>query len=201
MISKNFKDLLNKACSIFKDDMYIVNNRYLLAGDMSEKDSDGYYFCRLSQDSIKVCNEQLGEKEQIIYVENVRKAKDTFGELSRIIEKEDEKDLVLKKYKNLNKQLSTVQGWEKVKLTEEEINDLYDRCVNIELFKNESNIPTVTISKSFLPLTTEKNIDNLFYSVQVIENNDIDEGDIGKLFLSIDIPQFQLNMIYTYLIM
>ena len=70
MISKNFKDLLNKACSIFKDDMYIVNNRYLLAGDMSEKDSDGYYFCRLSQDSIKVCNEQLGEKEQIIYVEN-----------------------------------------------------------------------------------------------------------------------------------
>ena len=201
MISKNFKDLLNKACSIFKDDMYIVNNRYLLAGDMSEKDSDGYYFCRLSQDSIKVCNEQLGEKEQIIYVENVRKAKDSFGELSRIVEKEDEKDLVLKKYKNLNKQLSTVQGWEKVKLTEEEINDLYDRCVNIELFKNESNIPTVTISKSFLPLTTEKNIDNLFYSVQVIENNDIDEGDIGKLFLSIDIPQFQLNMIYTYLIM
>ena len=201
MISKNFKDLLNKACSIFKDDMYIVNNRYLLAGDMSEKDSDGYYFCRLSQDSIKVCNEQLGEKEQIIYVENVRKAKDTFGELSRIVENEDEKKLVLKKYKNLNKQLSTVQGWEKVKLTEEEINDLYDRCVNIELFKNESNIPTVTISKSFLPLTTEKNIDNLFYSVQVIENNDIDEGDIGKLFLSIDIPQFQLNMIYTYLIM
>ena len=201
MISKNFKDLLNKACSIFKDDMYIVNNRYLLAGDMSEKDSDGYYFCRLSQDSIKICNEQLGEKEQIIYVENVRKAKDTFGELSRIVEKEDEKDLVLKKYKNLNKQLSTVQGWEKVKLTEEEINDLYDRCVNIELFKNESDIPTVTISKSFLPLTTEKNIDNLFYSVQVIENNDIDEGDIGKLFLSIDIPQFQLNMIYTYLIM
>ena len=201
MISKNFKDLLNKACSIFKDDMYIVNNRYLLAGDMSEKDSDGYYFCRLSQDSIKVCNEQLGEKEQIIYVENVRKAKDTFGELSRIVEKEDEKELVLKKYKNLNKQLSTVQGWEKVKLTEEEINDLYDRCVNIELFKNESDIPTVTISKSFLPLTTEKNIDNLFYSVQVIENNDIDEGDIGKLFLSIDIPQFQLNMIYTYLIM
>ena len=201
MISKNFKDLLNKACSIFKDDMYIVNNRYLLAGDMSEKDSDGYYFCRLSQDSIKVCNEQLGEKEQIIYVENVRKAKDTFGELSRIVEKEDEKDLVLKKYKNLNKQFNTVQGWEKVKLTEEEINDLYDRCVNIELFKNESNIPTVTISKSFLPLTTEKNIDNLFYSVQVIENNDIDEGDIGKLFLSIDIPQFQLNMIYTYLIM
>ena len=201
MISKNFKDLLNKACSIFKDDMYIVNNRYLLAGDMSEKDSDGYYFCRLSQDSIKVCNEQLGEKEQIIYIENVRKAKDTFGELSRIVEKEDEKDLVLKKYKNLNKQLNTVQGWEKVKLTEEEINDLYDRCVNIELFKNESNIPTVTISKSFLPLTTEKNIDNLFYSVQVIENNDIDEGDIGKLFLSIDIPQFQLNMIYTYLIM
>lgn len=201
MISKNFKDLLNKACSIFKDDMYIVNNRYLLAGDMSEKDSDGYYFCRLSQDSIKVCNDQLGEKEQIIYVENVRKAKDTFGELSRIVENEDEKKLVLKKYKNLNKQLSTVQGWEKVKLTEEEINDLYDRCVNIELFKNESNIPTVTISKSFLPLTTEKNIDNLFYSVQVIENNDIDEGDIGKLFLSIDIPQFQLNMIYTYLIM
>ena len=201
MISKNFKDLLNKACSIFKDDMYIVNNRYLLAGDMSEKDSDGYYFCRLSQDSIKVCNEQLGEKEQIIYIENVRKAKDTFSELSRIVEKEDEKKLVLKKYKNLNKQLSTVQGWEKVKLTEEEINDLYDRCVNIELFKNESDIPTVTISKSFLPLTTEKNIDNLFYSVQVIENNDIDEGDIGKLFLSIDIPQFQLNMIYTYLIM
>ena len=201
MISKNFKDLLNKACSIFKDDMYIVNNRYLLAGDMSEKDSDGYYFCRLSQDSIKVCNEQLGEKEQIIYVENVRKSKDTFGELSRIVEKEDEKELVLKKYKNLNKQFNTVQGWEKVKLTEEEINDLYDRCVNIELFKNESNIPTVTISKSFLPLTTEKNIDNLFYSVQVIENNDIDEGDIGKLFLSIDIPQFQLNMIYTYLIM
>ena len=201
MISKNFKDLLNKACSIFKDDMYIVNNRYLLAGDMSEKDSDGYYFCRLSQDSIKVCNEQLGEKEQIIYVENVRKAKDTFGELSRIVENEDEKKLVLKKYKNLNKQFNTVQGWEKVKLTEEEINDLYDRCVNIELFKNESNIPTVTISKSFLPLTTEKNIDNLFYSVQVIENNDIDEGDIGKLFLSIDIPQFQLNMIYTYLIM
>ena len=201
MISKNFKDLLNKACSIFKDDMYIVNNRYLLAGDMSEKDSDGYYFCRLSQDSIKVCNEQLGEKEQIIYVENVRKAKDTFGELSRIVEKEDEKDLVLKKYKNLNKQLSTVQGWEKVKLTEEEINDLYDRCVNIELFKNESDIPTVTISKSFLTRTTEKNIDNLFYSVQVIENNDIDEGDIGKLFLSIDISQFQLNMIYTYLIM
>lgn len=201
MISKNFKDLLNKACSIFKDDMYIVNNRYLLAGDMSEKDSDGYYFCRLSQDSIKVCNEQLGEKEQIIYVENVRKSKDSFGELSRIVENEDEKKLVLKKYKNLNKQLSTVQGWEKVKLTEEEINDLYDRCVNIELFKNESDIPTVTISKSFLPLTTEKNIDNLFYSVQVIENNDIDEGDIGKLFLSIDIPQFQLNMIYTYLIM
>ena len=201
MISKNFKDLLNKACAIFKDDMYIVNNRYLLAGKLSENGSDGYYLCRLSQDSIKVCNEQLGEKEQIIYVENVRKSKDTFGELSRVVEKEEEKELVLKKYKSLNKQLGTVQGWEKVKLTEEEIDDLYNKCVNIELFKNEPDIPTVTISKSFLPLTTEKNIDNLFYSVQVIENDDIDEGDIGKLFLSIDIPQFQLNMIYTYLIM
>lgn len=201
MISKNFKDLLNKACAIFKDDMYIVNNRYLLAGKLSENGSDGYYLCRLSQDSIKVCNEQLGEKEQIIYVENVRKSKDTFGELSRVVEKDDEKELVLKKYKSLNKQLGTVQGWEKVKLTEEEIDDLYNKCVNIELFKNEPDIPTVTISKSFLPLTTEKNIDNLFYSVQVIENDDIDEGDIGKLFLSIDIPQFQLNMIYTYLIM
>lgn len=201
MISKNFKDLLNKACAIFKDDMYIVNNRYLLAGKLSENGSDGYYLCRLSQDSIKVCNEQLGEKEQIIYVENVRKSKDTFGELSRVVEKDDEKDLVLKKYKSLNKQFGTVQGWEKVKLTEEEIDDLYNKCVNIELFKNEPDIPTVTISKSFLPLTTEKNIDNLFYSVQVIENDDIDEGDIGKLFLSIDIPQFQLNMIYTYLIM
>ena len=201
MISKNFKDLLNKACAIFKDDMYIVNNRYLLAGKLSENGSDGYYLCRLSQDSIKVCNGQLGEKEQIIYVENVRKSKDTFGELSRVVEKDDEKDLVLKKYKSLNKQLGTVQGWEKVKLTEEEIDDLYNKCVNIELFKNEPDIPTVTISKSFLPLTTEKNIDNLFYSVQVIENDDIDEGDIGKLFLSIDIPQFQLNMIYTYLIM
>lgn len=201
MISKNFKDLLNKACAIFKDDMYIVNNRYLLAGKLSENGSDGYYLCRLSQDSIKVCNEQLGEKEQIIYVENVRKSKDTFGELSRVVEKEEEKESVLKKYKSLNKQLGTVQGWEKVKLTEEEIDDLYNKCVNIELFKNEPDIPTVTISKSFLPLTTEKNIDNLFYSVQVIENDDIDEGDIGKLFLSIDIPQFQLNMIYTYLIM
>lgn len=201
MISKNFKDLLNKACAIFKDDMYIVNNKYLLAGKLSENGSDGYYLCRLSQDSIKVCNEQLGEKEQIIYVENVRKSKDTFGELSRVVEKEEEKESVLKKYKSLNKQLGTVQGWEKVKLTEEEIDDLYNKCVNIELFKNEPDIPTVTISKSFLPLTTEKNIDNLFYSVQVIENDDIDEGDIGKLFLSIDIPQFQLNMIYTYLIM
>ena len=43
MISKNFKDLLNKACAIFKDDMYIVNNRYLLAGKLSENGSDGYY--------------------------------------------------------------------------------------------------------------------------------------------------------------
>ena len=44
------KESMTKLVSVFPNDVYIVHNKYIIAGDKSEENTVGYYFCIFQND-------------------------------------------------------------------------------------------------------------------------------------------------------
>lgn len=190
MAKITFKDLLTKLSNLYSD-MYLINNTYVLAGNESSTNNRGEYFCILNPDMTKLCNDVF-DKSKIYYISNIKKAKVSLDEYSEEVKLNNTIDLLKSTLKENQKSILSISNWEKLSLSEEEINKIFEERETIELFKDNDSIPNITISKSIFPLITEKNISDVYYVIK--QNNEINE-----LILSLDFPLFQLYMFYTYI--
>ena len=68
------RDSLVKLVNIFPNDIYIVHNRYVIAGNKSEENTRGYFFCIFEPDIVKVWKEKFPDNP-VIYIPSVREAK------------------------------------------------------------------------------------------------------------------------------
>ena len=189
--TNTFRDLLVKIKSIFKTDIYLIHNQYIIGGEKSSADNIGYNVCMLSPDIIDVCN-KIFDSSKIYYIKNVTNAKDdldnNYIEVTNVAESELVK-YSLEEILNIKNKCDT---WDTFNFTNEQLNDLFENNVTISLFSNNENIPEVTISKSLFPLVTKKTASDLYYHV-------IKDQSYINLLIAFDFPMFQLVMLYRYI--
>jgi len=189
--TNTFRDLLVKIKSIFKTDIYLIHNQYIIGGEKSSADNIGYNVCMLSPDIIDVCN-KIFDSSKIYYIKNVTNAKDDLDNNYIEVTSVAESELVkysLEEILNIKNKCDT---WDTFNFTNEQLNDLFENNVTISLFSNNENIPEVTISKSLFPLVTKKTASDLYYHV-------IKDQSYINLLIVFDFPMFQLVMLYRYI--
>jgi hypothetical protein len=189
--TNTFRDLLVKIKSIFKTDIYLIHNQYIIGGEKSSADNIGYNVCMLSPDIIDVCN-KIFDSSKIYYIKNVTNAKDDLDNNYIEVTSVAESELVkysLEEILNIKNKCDT---WDTFNFTNEQLNDLFENNVTISLFSNNENIPEVTISKSLFPLVTKKTASDLYYHV-------IKDQSYINLLIAFDFPMFQLVMLYRYI--
>jgi hypothetical protein len=192
------KAVLTKLSSIFKHDVYIVNNIYCIGGNLTEKETTGISLCVLTADIADILKEEFGNY-RIIYIEDVKKEKavlDTDKQMYLKIKfTKDEEKLISNTIENLNNIIKKIDKWEKFNWTDDEIVAMLSDGDMITLFTGNKDIPELFVSKVVFPGIAKNNIDSLYYSVY--KNKDL--KGVYELVTSLDIDIFQLYTVTRFI--
>lgn len=197
MAKTTFRDLLVKISYVYLTDIYIYKNQFVLGGKISNENNPGLFICKLTEESSKLCDDVLN-RDKIYYVSDVKKSKDNFKDYLREVDNDKEiKEVEYNKKKILNKVYS-IETWDNFKFSDKELSELFDDGISIEIFTDNSKVPSLILSKSMIPLTTEKNIDKLYYHLISRESKG-KENSLNEIAFTLDHEFFQIYMLYTYM--
>lgn len=197
-------DVLTKISSILKTDMYLIDYCHCIGGKESEEKTVGENILLLSPKAIDLFKKQFPESPSIFF-SDIKKAKTdiaTILEGNKLEEEEywkvdipeNEKKEYVKRRDFLIDIIKKQDIWDNFSFTEEELNILYKKCGTIELFENDKNRNTVIISKSIFPMVSEKEVNNVCYTVF----DDKDDEDMGNLLLCYDSEYFQIYSLIRF---
>jgi len=188
-----FRDLLVKITTILSSDLYLINNQYIIGGPKSNDNNIGYFVFKLNPDIINVCNEtNFLDASESYYFADAKAAKDDLENNCCKLTKPSQITWSKKMLSTVMDIVDNIETWNKFNFTDKEIDALFDENCTIDLFADSTEISTVTVSKTLFPLTNEKNISDLYYTVDKHE-------DFNNLILSLDYSMFQLYMLYRYI--
>ena len=197
MKEKNaYGDFLNKIVKIYKRDMYVLDNQFLLPGKVSDEELVGHMICVMNIEKIKSIISDFGTT---YFISDIRAAKKAMAEntentyVSTKLLKSELESVIKTKDKLMNK-ISNIKSWDELIFDEETLNSIFTEGNTIELFKDDKKIPSVTIRNSVFPLLTEKTATSIFYNVYK-SNND----DIWYLTFMYNTDFFQCYNIITYI--
>lgn len=197
MAKTTFRDLLVKISYVYLTDIYIYKNQFVLGGKISNENNPGLFICKLTEESSKLCDDVLN-RDKIYYISDVKKSKDNFKDYLREVDDNKEiKEVEYNKKKILNKVYS-IETWDNFKFSDKELGELFDDGISIEIFTDNSKVPSLILSKSMIPLTTEKNIDKLYYHLISRESKG-KENSLNEIAFTLDHEFFQIYMLYTYM--
>jgi hypothetical protein len=193
------KDILNKLATIFKRDIYIVNNIYCIGGNITEKETTGISFCILNSDIAETLKEEFGNY-RIIYMEDVKKEKAALdsgdkGLYLKVKFSKDEEKTVLNSIENLNNIVKKIDKWDKFNWTEDELVAILSDGDMITLFTDNKDIPELFVSKVVFPGIAKNNIDSLYYSAY--KNKDL--KGVYELVTSLDCDMFILYTVTRFI--
>ena len=197
MAKTTFRDVLVKLSNVYLTDIYIYKNQYILGGDLSNLNNPGIFICQLTGDTMKIFDEKL-DKSKIYYVSDIKKSKDNFDEYSKEVTDKNEINRIEDLKEKILKEVFNIETWNNFKFNDEEIQLLFNDGISIEIFKNDTKIPSLILSKSMIPLATEKNLDKLYYYL-LSTNTEAGDTMINKIIFSLDTELFQVYMYYTYM--
>lgn len=183
------KESMTKLVSVFPNDVYIVHNKYIIAGDKSEENTVGYYFC-IFQNDIFMEWKKLYPDNPVIYIKSLRESK-----ISREVEFITDTSLIQSLEKKIetyvNEIVNVDKSWERFEFKDDMLEKIFTNNESVNLFSDKREI---IISKTIFPLITAKTINNVYYTF-----GDIDSRGLNTLYIQYDHEYFQLNMKYFYL--
>lgn len=185
--------LLTKIGYVFGVDSYIIDNQYCIGGDQSESRNTATHMLYFSPESMKVLKDIFTE-DQLVHFINVKNAKKEFNENTEFITKKEDIKEIRDRHKKIQKKIDSIDDWREFKFTQEKVLGLF-KGETIELFTDDEDIPSVTISKSIFPITTEKTFDHLVYAVFPEK----DAEGLTTLVTCFDCEWFQLYGITQFL--
>lgn len=188
------KDILSKLSNIFKNDIYIYKKRYVIGGDISESRNVTRFMCVINIDLVDLFT-CIPDDVDLVYLDDIKKQKDTFESSITSDIVESKRLEVINFIRGTEEKANRIESWDSFNFTDEDKAILYDENVTLELFKDDKNIPSVTVSKTLFPLVTEKTIDNLYYHVTLPKK----DKDLVELLTSFDYDYFQIYNIIVYL--
>ena len=183
------KESMTKLVSVFPNDVYIVHNKYIIAGDKSEENTVGYYFCIFQNDMFMEWK-KLYPDNPVIYIKSLRESK-----ISREVEFITDTSLIQSLEKKIetyvNETINADKSWERFEFKDDMLEKIFTNNESVNLFSDKREI---IISKTIFPLITSKTINNVYYTF-----GDIDSRGLNTLYIQYDHEYFQLNMKYFYL--
>lgn len=183
------KESMTKLVSVFPNDVYIVHNKYIIAGDKSEENTVGYYFCIFQNDAFMEWK-KLYPDNPVIYIKSLRESK-----ISREVEFITDTSLIQSLEKKIetyiNETVNVDKSWERFEFKDDMLEKIFTNNESVNLFSDKREI---IISKTIFPLITAKTINNVYYTF-----GDIDSRGLNTLYIQYDHEYFQLNMKYFYL--
>lgn len=183
------KESMTKLVSVFPNDVYIVHNKYIIAGDKSEENTVGYYFC-IFQNDVFMEWKKLYPDNPVIYIKSLRESK-----ISREVEFITDASLIQSLEKKIetyvNEIVNVDKSWERFEFKDDMLEKIFTNNESVNLFSDKREI---IISKTIFPLITAKTINNVYYTF-----GDIDSRGLNTLYIQYDHEYFQLNMKYFYL--
>lgn len=183
------KESMTKLVSVFPNDVYIVHNKYIIAGDKSEENTVGYYFC-IFQNDVFMEWKKLYPDNPVIYIKSLRESK-----ISREVEFITDTFLIQSLEKKIetyvNETVNVDKSWERFEFKDDMVEKIFTNNESVNIFSDKREI---IISKTIFPLITAKTINNVYYTF-----GDIDSRGLNTLYIQYDHEYFQLNMKYFYL--
>ncbi len=183
------KESMTKLVSVFPNDVYILHNKYIIAGDKSEENTVGYYFC-IFQNDVFMEWKKLYPDNPVIYIKSLRESK-----ISREVEFITDASLIQSLEKKIetyvNETVNADKSWERFEFKDDMLEKIFTNNESVNLFSDKREI---IISKTIFPLITAKTINNVYYTF-----GDIDSRGLNTLYIQYDHEYFQLNMKYFYL--
>ena len=183
------KESMTKLVSVFPNDIYIVHNKYIIAGDKSEENTVGYYFC-IFQNDVFMEWKKLYPDNPVIYIKSLRESK-----ISREVEFITDAFLIQSLEKKIetyvNETINADKSWKRFEFKDDMLEKIFTNNESVNLFSDKKEI---IISKTKFPLITAKTINNVYYTF-----GDIDSRGLNTLYIQYDHEYFQLNMKYFYL--
>ena len=183
------KESMTKLVSVFPNDVYILHNKYIIAGDKSEENTVGYYFCIFQNDMFMEWK-KLYPDNPVIYIKSLRESK-----ISREVEFITDTSLMQSLKKKIetyvNETINADKSWERFEFKDDMLEKIFTNNESVNLFSDKREI---IISKTIFPLITAKTINNVYYTF-----GDIDSRGLNTLYIQYDHEYFQLNMKYFYL--
>ena len=183
------KESMTKLVSVFPNDVYILHNKYIIAGDKSEENTVGYYFC-IFQNDVFMEWKKLYPDNPVIYIKSLRESK-----ISREVEFITDAFLIQSLEKKIetyvNETINADKSWKRFEFKDDMLEKIFTNNESVNLFSDKREI---IISKTIFPLITSKTINNVYYTF-----GDIDSRGLNTLYIQYDHEYFQLNMKYFYL--
>lgn len=183
------KESMTKLVSIFPNDIYIIHNRYVLAGDKSEENTVGYYFCIFDNDVFMEWKKAYPDNP-VLYIKSLRESKIS-REVETITDKNTIESLEKKVEMCVNETINVDRQWTRFEFSEDDIQKIFTNNESFNLFTDSKE---VIISKTIFPLITAKTINNVYYTF-----GETDSRGLNTLYIQYDYEYFQLNMKYFYL--
>lgn len=183
------KESMTKLVSIFPNDIYIIHNRYVLAGDKSEENTVGYYFC-IFDNEVFMEWKKVYPDNPVLYIKSLRESKIS-REVETITDKNTIESLEKKVEMCVNETINVDRQWTRFEFSEDDIQKIFTNNESFNLFIDSKE---VIISKTIFPLITAKTINNVYYTF-----GETDSRGLNTLYIQYDYEYFQLNMKYFYL--
>lgn len=183
------KESMTKLVSIFPNDIYIIHNRYVLAGDKSEENTVGYYFC-IFDNEVFMEWKKVYPDNPVLYIKSLRESKIS-REVETITDKNTIESLEKKVEMCVNETINVDRQWARFEFSEDDIQKIFTNNESFNLFTDSKE---VIISKTIFPLITAKTINNVYYTF-----GETDSRGLNTLYIQYDYEYFQLNMKYFYL--
>lgn len=195
---KDEKKLLNlctKMSNVFND-IYILQQGYVLSLDVEKP-----FIIQLDKEYIDFFEELCGSFK-ILHLWDIKKFKkekdkDTY---IKIVSSNSETQMVVNKLSEYIENINKCTSWENFTLSDDEDKNAQ---LLLSLFKNNDYInfkpndikesPDIILTKSLLPLVTNKNYTDLYYSTHKIDS------DLFLIVFDFDFSLFKLYMCHYYI--
>lgn len=191
-----FNELLTKLSNVFKKDMYIYKYKFCIAGNDSDAETEGSFICTLNEEYADLIKSLYKDKEYIFF-SDVKKAKKEPETYITSINDDFSQHIIKKKFDSLNKVISKSNGWEELKLSEDDVNEIFFERKLFPLFKDDKTKATFDLAKSAFPIISEKNINEYVIMYNYLGTDE--EDNISSLLFSYSLEWFKVDEYIMYL--
>ena len=183
----DMKKVITALLNYFPKDIYICKNTFIIGGELSENETVGRFFIKVSEDIQEIFNSHKLDSESVYYINGIRNHKDDFFESLEKIKDDKKKQYIMHRLSLMNETYISAIEWNKFSFNDDELKTLFDDRRSIFMGKND-NPEYLIISKSMIPSITKTNYKDYMYTFVYQEEYGLDSlvvTNTSELFESV----------------